>query len=137
MIVKNVFEGKDYRWPTHTNSLLIDRKDTQGSEVFLTTIEPKRFTHRHIHKENEQLYYVIKGKGVIICRSKKEKKDREVRIKKGEVVFIPIQTEHKVFCKGEEPLVYLTIDIFPKGKPKGELTWESHAKKLKIETKNG
>jgi len=137
MIVKNIFKGKDYKWPTHTNSLLIDRKATKGSEVFLTRIEPKKFTHRHIHRDNEQLYYVIKGKGLITYRLKGEKIERKARIEEKDLVLIPIKTEHQVFCVGNKPLLYLTIDVFPKGKPKGEESWEAHARKLAIETREG
>lgn len=130
MIVKDINQGKDYRWSTHTNSLLIDRKDTEGSEVFLTTIEPKKFAPRHIHDDNEQLYYVIKGEGLVTYRLPSETADKEVKIKAGQVVFIPLQTEHQITCVGEKPLIYLTIDVFPKGKPADEPTWEAHAKKL-------
>ena len=130
MIVKDVKEGKDYRWSTHTNSLLIDRKDTEGSEVFLTTIEPKKFAPRHIHNDNEQLYYVIEGEGLITYRLFHEASDKEVKIKSGQVVFIPLKTEHQIVCLGEKPLIYLTVDVFPKGKPTDEPTWDAHAKKL-------
>jgi mannose-6-phosphate isomerase-like protein (cupin superfamily) len=137
MIIKNIFRGQDYCWPTHTNSLLIDRKDTEGSEVFLTTIQPRKATHRHIHKDNEQLYYVISGKGLITYCLKGDKGDKKTEIKREDVVLIPIKTEHQVSCIGNSSLVYLTIDVFPRGKPKDDLTWESHAKKLAVQTKAG
>jgi len=130
MIIKDINKGKDYRWSTHTNSLLIDRKDTEGSEVFLTTIEPKKFAPRHIHDDNEQLYYVMEGEGLITYQLLNETTDRQVKIKADQVVFIPLQTEHQIICLGEKPLIYLTIDVFPKGKPSDEPTWEAHAKKL-------
>ena len=134
MIVKNVFAGKDFCWPTHTNSLLIDRKDTEGTEAFLTTIQPEGATHRHSHEDNEQLYYVISGRGVITCRLEGEDSDKETELKKEDAVFIPVKAEHKVACAGKSPLVYLTVDVFPRGKPEGEPTWESHASKLVVET---
>jgi len=130
MIVKDINRGKDYRWSTHINSLLIDRKDTEGSEVFLTTTESKEFVPRHIHNDNEQLYYVIEGEGLITYRPSSETTDKEVKIKAGQVVFIPLRTEHQITCVGEKPLIYLTIDVFPKGKPTDEPTWDAHARKL-------
>lgn len=135
LIVKKIKDGQDYCWPTHTNSLLIDRKDTKGSEVFLTTIEPGRGTHCHSHKDNEQLYYVIKGEGLISYCSQDETTYKKAKIAPEQIVFIPIETKHQVLCNGKEPLVYLTVDVFPNGKPADELTWEAHAKKLAIETK--
>jgi len=135
IIVKNIKNGKEYRWLTHTNYLLLDRKDTIGTEVFLTTIKSNKFTHRHSHKYNEQLYYVIKGKGMIVYKYKNSSKDNKIYIKEKEVVFIPMETEHQIFSIGKSDLVYITIDIFPKGKPKDEKTWDDHAQKLTIETK--
>lgn len=137
MIVRNVYAGKEYRWRQgYTSSLLIDRKDAEASEVLLTTIEPENLTHRHVHRENEQLYFVIRGEGLIIFRSEGETVDKEARIKSGDVVSIPVNTEHQVCSKGEEPLVYLTIDVFPKGKPKDEPTWDAHAKIVAMEIVN-
>jgi len=97
-IVKGIKKGKDYCWSTHTNSLLIDRKDTEGSEVFLTTIKPKKFTPRHAHNDNEQLYYVIEGEGLLTYRSLGEMTDKKVKIIAGQAVFIPLETEHQVAC---------------------------------------
>jgi mannose-6-phosphate isomerase-like protein (cupin superfamily) len=137
MIVRSVYAGKEYTWRQgYSSSLLIDRKDAEASEVLLTTIAPENFTHRHIHKENEQLYFVVRGEGIIISRSEGETVDNEERIKSGDVVFIPANTEHQVFSKGEEPLIYLTIDVFPRGKPKDEPTWEAHAKIVAVEIMN-
>lgn len=136
MIIKNIFEGQNYCWPTHANSLLIDRKDTEGTEVFLTTIQPEKATHRHIHEDNEQIYYVISGEGLITYCMEGGNCDEKTGIKKETVVLIPIKTEHQVSCVGNNPLVYLTIDIFPRGKPEGEPTWKAHAEKLVVQTKN-
>ncbi|MCD6231293.1 cupin domain-containing protein [Candidatus Aerophobetes bacterium] len=132
MIVKDIKNGKDYRWSTHINSLLIDRKDTEGTEVFLTKVEPKKSVPQHTHNDNEQLYYVIEGEGLINYRSPSESVGKKVKIKAGQIVFIPLKTEHQIICVGEKPLIYLTIDVFPKGKPPGEPTWDAHAKNLAI-----
>ncbi|MDO9591641.1 MAG: cupin domain-containing protein [Erysipelotrichaceae bacterium] len=137
MIIKNIFRGRNYCWPTHTNSLLIDRKDTEGTEVFLTTIQPGKATPFHIHKDNEQLYYVISGRGLITSCLEGGKGDKKTKIKREDVVLIPIKTEHQASCIGNSPLVYLTIDVFPRGKPKDAPTWEAHAKELAVQTKAG
>jgi len=55
---------------THINSLLIDRKDTEATEVLLTIIKPGNYTHRHLHTSNEQLYCVVEGEGTVISRSR-------------------------------------------------------------------
>ncbi|OGS19212.1 MAG: hypothetical protein A3J83_09060 [Elusimicrobia bacterium RIFOXYA2_FULL_40_6] len=133
---KNIYKGRDFKWPTHTNSLLLDRKHAAGTEVFLTTIQPGKFTHSHIHNDNEQLYYVIEGAGKIVFFKKgQQNKKKTIAVNKEEIVFIPLKIEHQVFCFGKKPLRYLTIDIFPKGKPKDEPTWAAHARNLKRDTK--
>lgn len=135
IIVKNIFTGKNYVWPTHSNALLLDRKSTRGSEAFLTAIKPGKFTHEHVHKDNEQVYYVIEGKGVIFSRLANKGSKKKVKINKFDLVLIPLKVYHQVFCTGKKSLRYLTIDIFPKGKPKDEPTWETHARKLALDTK--
>ena len=134
MIVRSSLHGEDYNWPTHTNSLLIDRKDSRGTEALLTTIRPGKATHDHSHAENEQLYYVTQGAGQI-KHAAPGKKPRLAKIRKGDVVFIPLRTMHQVACRGRKPLRYITVDIFPGGKPKSEPTWAAHARKLAEETK--
>jgi|YNPBryBLVA2012_1023415.scaffolds.fasta_scaffold00230_22 mannose-6-phosphate isomerase-like protein (cupin superfamily) len=135
-LVKNMRRGIPYRWPTHTNALLIDRKGTRGTEVFLTTIMPGKSTHPHVHDANEQLYIVVSGRGRIVFRpGGGSRRTRTVGCTKDDIVFIPMHEVHQVFCRGTTPLRYVTVDIFPSGKPADEPTWAAHAARLRTETR--
>jgi hypothetical protein len=45
-----------------------------------------------------------------------------------DLVRIPAGARHRIFCRGAEPLVYLSIDCFPGGRPAAEPTWDSHVR---------
>jgi len=105
-------------------------------EVFLTTIMPGRSTHPHVHESNEQLYIAVNGCGEIVFRTGSGARCvRTVTFKKDDVVFIPMHESHQVFCRGTAPLRYITVDIFPAGKPADEPTWAAHAARLRKETR--
>jgi mannose-6-phosphate isomerase-like protein (cupin superfamily) len=134
VVVAKYTSGKPYKWPHHTNSLLLDRKDSEGSEIFVTYIQPGEGCHRHSHLDNEQVYYVISGQGQIICKEPTEPAEKKTPLEAGDVVFIPRHTEHEVFCVGMQTLTYVCVDVFPHGKPADEPTWEIHAKALEKDT---
>jgi mannose-6-phosphate isomerase-like protein (cupin superfamily) len=119
-----VTAGKRYVFATHINEMLLPREQAESIEAFHVIIEPGKMTHSHAHSDTEQLYYVISGKGraVFTTAGKKE----EVELLPQDVVHVPRNTEHQIFCVGGEPLTYLCVDGFPLGKPKDEPTWDSH-----------
>jgi hypothetical protein len=51
---------------------------------------------------------------------------REFTLSPGEVVHVPRNTEHQIFCAGDEDFTYLCVDGFPLGKPADEPTWVDH-----------
>ncbi|MHA1452633.1 MAG: cupin domain-containing protein [Promethearchaeota archaeon] len=127
-----VFSTKNptrYVFPTHINDLVIDRSETDTSEVFLVVIEPGSAPPLHIHKETEQIFYILEGQGVLEVGNNKATNHTET-VYPGEVVRIPPRTYHTIHCQGGQILKYLAIDCFVEGKPKAEPTWDSHVKVL-------
>jgi len=45
-----------YRFPTHTNDLILDRKDSEVAEAFLVRVEPGETVPLHVHSDAEQLF---------------------------------------------------------------------------------
>ena len=68
LIVRDIHEGEEHVWPTHINSMLLKRHETEGTEVFLTIVDAGRFTHPHVHTEKEQVFIVTAGRGRIVRR---------------------------------------------------------------------
>jgi mannose-6-phosphate isomerase-like protein (cupin superfamily) len=124
--MKYVFSTREttrYRFPTHTNLLVMDRAEATASESFISVMEPGEAPPLHKHDDTEQVFYVLSGRGRVVIGA--EERDMG-EIGPGDLVRIPPGTWHRVPCVGDEPLRYLVVDCFPGGRPTAEPTWESH-----------
>jgi mannose-6-phosphate isomerase-like protein (cupin superfamily) len=129
---KYVFPTKEtvhYRFPTHTNDLIMDRSQAETSEAFMVILEPGEAPPLHIHRDTEQVFYVISGTGELqVSVNERDDPGRRFPVAASDLVRIPPGTWHRIFCRGEAPLVYLSIDCFVGGRPAAEPTWESHVR---------
>ncbi len=125
-----VFQAGDvirYRFPTHTNDLLMDRRDAATSEAFLVILEPGEAPPIHVHDDAEQVFFILEGRGELgVGPSAAEKHS----LKAGDFVRTPPGIPHSVRCVGENRLVYLSIDCFVAGPPADEPTWDSHVRAM-------
>jgi len=115
-----------YRFPTHTNELVMDRADAETSEVFVVVLEPDEAPPLHQHDDTEQIFYILEGEGVLRIGSAEE----PTPVKPGDVVRIPPKTLHSIRCAGAKALRYLAIDCFLNGRPETEPTWDAHVEVL-------
>ena len=113
-----------YRFPTHTNDLVMDRAEATTSEVFVVVLEPGEAPPMHKHDDTEQIFYVLEGQGTLTIG--KEKQQHRVNV--GDVVRIPPSMLHSIEAEGDKALRYLAVDCFTEGRPKDEPTWESHVR---------
>lgn len=126
--MRYVFSTTDttrYRFPTHTNLLVMDRAEATASESFISVMEPGEAPPLHKHDDTEQVFFVLSGRGRLEIGERAEDQGELVP---GDLVRIPPGTLHRVPCVGDEPLRYLVIDCFPGGRPQHEPTWESHVR---------
>jgi mannose-6-phosphate isomerase-like protein (cupin superfamily) len=126
---KFVYSTKEtihYRFPTHVNDLVMDRREADTSEVFIVVLEPGESPPLHLHHDTEQVFYIMKGAGVLQIGEALE----PYPINPGDVVRIPLHTLHCIQCYGSRPLRYLCVDCFVGGKPEDEPTWESHVRAM-------
>src|SRR5579872_2372614 len=121
--VFNTNETVRYRFPTHTNDLVMDRSEAETSEAFMVVLEPGEAPPLHQHDDTEQVFYVVRGNGQLHIGPAG---DRQFPVAPGDLVRIPRGTLHRIQCQGCEPLVYLSVDCFVGGRPAAEPTWESH-----------
>jgi mannose-6-phosphate isomerase-like protein (cupin superfamily) len=115
---------KRYRFPTHINDLVIDRKDCAVSEVIMVIVEPGRAVHQHKHDDMEQIFYIVEGEGVLTVGARK----RRYAIKPTQVVRIPLGTLHTVRPIGRKAVKYISIDCLLSPKKECEPTWEKHVR---------
>lgn len=128
--MKYVFSTNDtirYRFPTHTNDLVMDRSEAETSEAFMVVLEPGEAPPLHLHDDTEQVFYVIRGAGVLHIGTPEQ---QQFSVGPGDLVRIPPNTMHRIQCDRSEPMVYLSIDCFVQGRPAAEPTWESHVRAL-------
>jgi mannose-6-phosphate isomerase-like protein (cupin superfamily) len=116
-----------YRFPTHTNRLVMDRSQAEAAEAFMVVLEPKQAPPLHVHDDTEQIFYVVRGAGTLYIGASAGAAQR-FRVKTGDLVRIPPHTLHRIRPSGKKRLVYLSVDCFPGGRPKDEPTWESHVR---------
>lgn len=115
-------QTRRYRFPTHTNELVMDRSEATSSEVFMVELAPGEAPPLHRHDDTEQVFYILQGQGSLeIGRD-----GHQYPVEAGDVVRIPPGTFHRIFCQGDNPLRYLAVDCFPAGRPEAEPTWDAH-----------
>lgn len=118
--------AKRYHFPTHVNELVVDRADSQTSEVFMVVLEPGEAPPLHQHDDTEQVFYILEGEGIL--RIGNDQKEFDVR--PTDVVRIPPATLHSIQCRGSKPLRYLAVDCFVNGRPAIEPTWDAHVQTM-------
>jgi mannose-6-phosphate isomerase-like protein (cupin superfamily) len=122
-IADSVTEG--YYFPTHDNLLVMDRSNAEICEAFIVQVAPNKFTHRHVHDDTEQLFFILSGKGRMDLE--RGGKKESFILQPNDFVHVPRNCYHQTFCEGTDSLKYLAIDCFPGGHNPDEPTWDSHA----------
>ena len=128
-VVKYVFSTKDtirYRFPSHTNDLVMNRSEAETSEIFLVVLELGEAPEIHVHHDTEQIFYMMQGTGTLRIG---EQGSEKYPVKPGDVIRIPPHTFHSILNDGTETVVYLSVDCFLGGRPKDEPTWDSHVRR--------
>ncbi|HEY5520394.1 MAG TPA: cupin domain-containing protein [Candidatus Limnocylindrales bacterium] len=115
-----------YRFPTHTNDLILDRKDSEVAEAFLVRVEPGETVPLHVHGDAEQLFYVLQGEGEMSVGGDAGER---FQLRVSDFVRTPRGVPHSVRCVGDATLVYLSIDCFV-GSHADSPTWDSHVRDM-------
>ena len=74
--------------------------------VSLAQLQPTLSYEKHQHRDHEELYYIINGKGKIKIGME------ESQFKDGGIIYIPERTEHTITNNGEEIIEFLAFGGF-------------------------
>ena len=118
-------DARRYRFPTHTNDLIMDRADGAASEAFFVVLEPGEAPPIHTHTDAEQVFFVLEGDGELGVGPDAAER---YPLRPGDFVRTPPGVPHQVRCLGDTRFVYLSVDCFTAGPPAAEPTWESHVR---------
>jgi mannose-6-phosphate isomerase-like protein (cupin superfamily) len=126
-----VFHARDairYRFPTHTNDLLMGREDAATSEAFFVILEEGEAPPLHVHPDAEQVFYVLEGTAEMLVQEAGG--PTTVALAPGDFVRTPPGLYHAVRTTGAGRFVYLSIDCFTGAPTDGEPTWDAHVRSM-------
>lgn len=129
-MTRYVFSARDairYRFPTHTNDLIMDRREGIASEAFFVILEPGEAPPLHVHPDAEQVFFVVAGEAEMTVKTP-DGADT-VRLAPGDFVRTPPGRYHAVRNTGSSRFVYLSIDCFVAGHT-DEPTWDEHVRAM-------
>jgi mannose-6-phosphate isomerase-like protein (cupin superfamily) len=130
-VQRYVFHARDairYRFPTHTNDLLMDRQDAATSEAFFVVLEPGEAPPFHVHADAEQVFFVLEGQAEMTVREPSG--PTAVELAPGDFVRTPPGLYHAVKNTGSGRFTYLSIDCFTGEPTAGEPTWDAHVRAM-------
>lgn len=113
-----------YRFPTHTNDLVMDRSEADTSEVFIVVLDSGEAAPLQVHHDTEQVLLRV-GRDLVLRIGEVPE---YYPVRAGDLVRISPHTPHTMRSTGAHPLRYLAVDAFVGGKPKDEPTWDRHVR---------
>jgi len=105
--------------------VLIDRSETELTEVGWNSWNPKVNGPPHKHNSKDQIFYITDGIGKI----KLGKKTYDV--KPGDLAYVPAGLVHQTVPSGNKPLSYMLFNVFNNPEKEGHATFADHIEKVK------
>jgi mannose-6-phosphate isomerase-like protein (cupin superfamily) len=85
--------------------------------VSFAKLQPRLSYEPHLHQDHEEVYYIINGAGKI------KMDNEEVRLRDGDIIYIPENTTHSIINDSEETIDFLAFGGYTgKQKRKGRKT---------------
>ncbi len=89
--------------------LLLTKGQFGSSNMSITWVEgePGSEQAMHAHPDNEQVYVIVRGRGLMKVAEEQEE------VGPGTMVFVPPKTDHAIYNPGDEPLIYVSATAPP------------------------
>lgn len=96
VVVKSQFKGgnKDY---------LVQTFEDKDNRIMHGRLEPGASIGLHLHEENSEVYYILKGKAELIYDDTRE------TVQPGQAHYCPVGHSHSLMNNGDEDLEFLAI----------------------------
>ena len=105
--------------------VLIDRTETELTEIALNTWRMGLAGPPHSHDQKEQIFYITSGSGIVVVGQD------SFPVKKGDLVFVPRGAEHRTIAGKNEALHYILFNVFSSPEKEGHGTFAEHIEKVK------
>jgi quercetin dioxygenase-like cupin family protein len=106
-------------------TVLIDRSETELTEVGLNEWSEGMEGPPHQHAAKDQIFYIVSGEGFVSAESKK------YQVSPGSLVYIPAGILHRTEVKSKIPLQYMLFNVFSNFDKEGHASFADHIKQVK------
>jgi quercetin dioxygenase-like cupin family protein len=106
-------------------TVLIDRSETELTEVALNEWRSGLEGPPHLHSEKDQIFYIVSGDGKVTVG------DQEFEVTPGCLVYLPAGILHQTIVTSEEPLGYILYNVFKSSQKEGHSSFAEHILKVK------
>jgi mannose-6-phosphate isomerase-like protein (cupin superfamily) len=106
-------------------TVLIDRSETELSEVALNSWWPGLDGPPHKHEQKEQIFFIVSGQGSVKIG------DEVFPAKPGDLFYVPANVIHQTINRGETPLDYILFNAFLNPDKEGHASFAEHVDAMK------
>jgi len=106
-------------------TVLVDRSQTQLTEVGWNRWNKGLEGPPHSHEAKEQIFYVTDGQGIVVVGKAR------YAVKPGSLIYVPPTVVHQTIVTGDAPLSYFLFNAFLDGSKEGHASFADHIEKVK------
>ena len=107
VIIKNINEIEAKKTEAHGEALykiLFDRNTLKAMTGFWQTIvNPNITLPPHSHEDEEQIYFILEGNGIIMVGEERK------RVRKGDAIYLPAGISHGFINDSDKPCLILAV----------------------------
>ncbi len=126
MILRNAHSGQKLDVAgLNEITVLIDRSETERTEVAINRWHPGLDGPPHQHERKEQIFFVLAGEGDVIVGGQR------FSASVGSLFYLPAGVIHQTITRGNSPLDYFLFNAFLDADKEGHASFAEHIAKVK------
>ena len=110
-------------------TVLIDRSETELTEVAFNEWRRGLTGPPHRHTQKEQIFFIMSGAGTITIA------DETFEVKPDDLLYVPVGVTHQTIVTSQEPLGYILFNAFSNSDKEGHASFADHIAKVKATRK--
>jgi mannose-6-phosphate isomerase-like protein (cupin superfamily) len=106
-------------------TVLVDRSETQLTEVGWNVWRKRLEGPPHSHEAKEQVFYVTDGEGIVVVGPAR------YAVRRGSLIYVPPAVVHQTIVTSDAPLSYILFNAFLDASKEGHASFAEHIAKVK------